>query len=60
MDRVLISGFKTQWIDKGKPRLPNNANHVITWQGRDWSGFLTWAEVQERIKAGARLVCTHF
>lgn len=39
MDRVIYQGFNGKMSKVGEPRLPENANFVITYKGRDWSGF---------------------
>ncbi len=48
MDRTVYMQFKGKMTKVAEPRLPNNANFVITYNGRDWSGFRTLAECEKQ------------
>lgn len=40
-DRIIYRQFKGTMMMVDEPKLPFNTNFVITWKGRDWSGFRT-------------------
>jgi hypothetical protein len=49
-DVILMELFQGKMVRTStEPRLPNNANFLIVNQYGDYSGFLTWAEVQQRV-----------
>ena len=43
-DVVIYEGRGSKMVKVAEPRLPQNANFVITWREKDWSGFRTLAE----------------
>lgn len=49
MDTVIYSPLRGKMQKIAEPRLPNNANFVILFRGKDWSGFRTLAECEQQI-----------
>jgi hypothetical protein len=48
-DRDIYVQFKGKLTKVAEPKgNPENANFVITWNGRDWSGFRTLAECEKQ------------
>lgn len=50
MDRTIYIGFNGKMTKINDPQRPQNANFVIQWNGRDWSGFRTLAECERQFR----------
>jgi hypothetical protein len=60
MDNVIYSQFRGKMTRLNKPRLPNNANFLITFKGMDWSGFRTLAECEAQFPELEKREGDHF
>lgn len=49
-DSVIFTCFHGKFAKLAEPRLPNNANFFICWNGKDWSGFRTLAECEKQFE----------
>ena len=48
MSRTIYLGFNGKMTKVAEPQLPENANFVIQWHDKDWSGFRTLAECESQ------------
>jgi hypothetical protein len=45
---TIYQQFEGKMEKINEPRLPENANFIIRYRGRDWSGFRTLAECEKQ------------
>jgi len=46
--KEIYTQFHGKMTKVNEPSLPQNANFVITWRGKDWSGFRTLEECEKQ------------